>query len=216
METALALPLLALLAAEPPGDEARISPAGQRLAQLLDQADVDRHWLAGAHVNWLSGEPDGQLERHPEHVTHCSAFVASLAEQWHLPLLRPPAHPDLQLANAQFDWLSGEAGRAAGWTSVATPLEAQQRANRGEWVLAVYRATLAGHHGHIAVVRPAVKTAAAIDTEGPQVTQAGAHNYPNAPLAAGFDQHPRAWRTARAVRFFAHSLTLPAAPGTSP
>ncbi len=205
-----AAPLFALtLSAEPPGDEARISPAGQRLIQVLDQADVAHHWLAGVHVDWRTGDPNGKPVRDPEHATHCSAFVASLSERLNVPLLRPPEHPDRGLANGQFDWLLGEAGRSNGWVPVATPLEAQQRANRGEWVLAVYRATREGHTGHIAVVRPAEKTAAAIDADGPQITQAGTHNYPSATLAQGFDRHPRAWGTVRAVRFFAHALTLP-------
>ncbi len=205
------LPWLALtLSAAPPGDEAHISPAGQRWLQLLDQADVAHHWLAGAHVDWRTGQPDGKLERHPDHATHCSAFVASLAERLHIPLLRPPEHPNLQLANAQFDWLVAE-GASKGWVPVATPLEAQQRANRGEWVLAVYRATVEGHHGHIAVVRPAEKTTAEVAADGPQVTQAGRHNYRSATLAEGFSEHPRAWGTVRAVRFFAHPLVLPTA-----
>lgn len=205
------LTLSTLVLSAEPGDEARISPAGQRLLQLLDQADVDHHWLAGVHVDWRTGEPDGKVERHPEHATHCSIFVASLAERLHVPLLSPPEHPAHQLANAQFDWLLGEAGRSKGWVPVGTPLEAQQRANRGEWVLAVYRATKEGHHGHIAVVRPAEKTAAEIDADGPQVTQAGTHNYQSATLATGFDQHPEAWGTVRAVRFFAHALAMPEA-----
>jgi hypothetical protein len=207
---ALAAVLALVFAAEPPSDEMRISPDGRQLLQVLDRADVAHRWLAGVHVDWRSGEPDGKVERHPDHATHCSAFVASIAEQLNVPLLRPPEHPDHQLANAQFDWLTSEAGRSKGWVPVAAPLEAQQRANRGEWVLAVYRATKDGHHGHIAVVRPAEKTAAQLDAEGPQVTQAGTHNYQSATLAAGFDQHPGAWGTVRAVRFFAHALSLPA------
>jgi hypothetical protein len=176
---------------------------------MLDQADVAHHWPAGVNVDWRSGDPNGKPVQHPEHATHCSAFVASLAERLRVPLLRPPEHPNHQLANAQFDWLMGESGRSNGWVPVPTPLEAQQRANRGEWVLAVYRAAQEGHSGHIAVVRPAVKTASDIQADGPQITQAGTHNYESATLAAGFDQHPRAWGTVRAVRFFAHTLALP-------
>src|ERR1700677_443764 len=105
----LVLPLFALtLTAAPPADEATVSPAGQRWIQVLDRADVAHHWLPGLHVDWRSGEPDGHVERHPDHATHCSAFVASLAEQLNVPLLRPPEHLDHQLANAQFDWLAGE------------------------------------------------------------------------------------------------------------
>lgn len=202
------VPLFALTLSAEPGDEAHISPAGQRWMQVLDQADVAHHWLAGVHVDWRTGEPDGELERDPGHATHCSAFVASIAEQLHIPLLRPPEHSNHQLANAQFDWLDN-VGPANGWLPVTSPLEAQRRANRGEWVLAVYRATMAGHHGHIAVVRPAEKKAAEIEADGPQVTQAGRHNYGSATLAAGFSEHPRAWGTVRAVRFFAHALALP-------
>ena len=57
----------------------------------------------------------------------------------------------------------------------------------------------------------AEKTAAELDADGPQITQAGTHNYQSATLAAGFDQHPRAWGTVHAVRFFAHALALPEA-----
>jgi hypothetical protein len=203
------MPLFALaLAGAPPGDEATVSPAGQRWIQVLDRTDVAHHWLPGLHVDWRSEEPDGQVERHPDHATHCSGFVASLAEHLRIPLLRPPEHPDDQLANAQYDWLV-TSGQANGWVPVATPLEAQQRANRGEWVLAVYRAQKEGHHGHIAVVRPGVRSAAEIDAGGPLITQAGHRNLPNATLAQGFDQHPQAWGSARAVRFFAHPLAIP-------
>jgi len=204
-----AAPLFALLAAAPvaPGDEAKISEAGQKWLAVLDRADVEHHWLAGVHVDWRTGEPDGKPEREPEHATHCSAFVAALAEQLNVPLLRPPEHKTHLLANAQFDWLVS-AGPSQGWTPVATPLEAQQRANRGEWVLAVYKARKEGSHGHIAVVRPAVRTAEEIDADGPQITQAGKHNHQSATLAVGFDQHRDAWGGARAVRFFAHPLAL--------
>ena len=74
----------------------------------------------------------------------------------------------------------------------------------------------AGHHGHIAVVRPAEKTAAELDADGPQITQAGKHNHRSATLAEGFAQHPQAWGTVRAVRFFAHALALPEATGGQP
>src|SRR5208282_3295316 len=111
------VPLLTLTLSATPGDEAHVSPAGQRWLQVLDQADVAHRWLAGVHVDWKTGEPDGELERYPGHATHCSAFVAALAERLQLPLLRPPAHSNHQLANAQFDWLL-RAGAADGWVPV--------------------------------------------------------------------------------------------------
>ena len=59
-----------------------ISPAGMRLASVLDGMNVESLWLAREHVNWDTGEPDrgGDDEGLGNH-THCSAFVASAAQR---------------------------------------------------------------------------------------------------------------------------------------
>ena len=41
------------------GNDAPVSPAAQRVAHVLDSLQVERHWPAGVHVDWRSGEPDG-------------------------------------------------------------------------------------------------------------------------------------------------------------
>ena len=66
------------------------------------------------------------------------------------------------------------------------------------------------HHddkpGHIALVRPGTKPADVLETEGPDIIQAGGHNYTSAPLKTGFAGHKYAWETAREVMFFAHAV----------
>jgi hypothetical protein len=69
--------------------------------------------------------------------------------------------------------------------------------------------------GHIAVVRPEALTRRRIESEGPQVTQAGIENLRSASLAEGFRHHPRAW-AQRAVRFYAHPDADPRAPRALP
>ena len=108
------------------------------------------------------------------------------------------------MANAQYDWLATE-GERHGWRVLADGHQAQDHANRGELVVAVYK----NHHddrpGHIAMVRPSDKSAAEIDEEGPQITQAGSVNYLSTPLKRGFAGHPAAW-TQREVRYFVHAI----------
>src|SRR5262249_12257755 len=148
-----------------------VTPSARRLAAFLDGLDVENRWPAGVHVDWQSGLPDGKPEHGSGQHTHCSAFVASAAKQLGVYILRPPDHPQLLLANAQDEWLENE-GKTHGWRPLASGLEAQAEANRGELVVASYR----NHHddkpGHIAIVRPSAKSDAVLDTEGPQIIQA--------------------------------------------
>jgi len=84
-------------------------------------------------------------------------------------------------------------------------VDAQHYANRGYLVVATYR----NHHddkpGHIAIVRPSGKSAAAIHSEGPDITQAGATNYRVTTLQRGFAGHPAAWGKNE-VRFYRHAV----------
>ena len=59
---------------------ADISPSAQRLAKFYDSLNVEAHWIAGVHVDWQTGDPDGSPETLPGRHTHCSAFVASAAK----------------------------------------------------------------------------------------------------------------------------------------
>ena len=85
------------------------------------------------------------------------------------------------------------------------PVAAQEAANRGEFVVATYRNHRDNKPGHIAIVRPDDKSASAIRSEGPQITQAGGTNYHSTALKTGFAGHPAAWGKGE-VRYFAHSI----------
>ena len=204
-----------LVAAAAPGARATaqpccgpITPDGQKLAQLLDRSGVDHLWLAAQHIVWDTGEPDPARTGGTRHATHCSTYAAAMAERAGIYLLRPPAHGQTLLANAQMAWLDSSAGRTDGWSPVATPAEAQAAANRGELVVAVYRNPDPNKPGHIAVLRPSDKTAAELERDGPEEAQAGSHNWPDTNVAEGFHGHRGAWEPGGtgAIRFFAHVI----------
>jgi hypothetical protein len=187
-------------------DEAapQISAKAESNLATLKSLDVEHRWIAGHHIDWKTGLPDDSPERLPGTHTHCSAFVASAAETLGVYILRPPQHGQVLLANAQFDWLASE-GAAQGWRPINGPEEAQAAADRGDLVVAVYRAHRSNRPGHIAIVLPGTKTNAALEADGPDVMQAGKFNYASTPLATGFAGHPPAWRD-REVRFYAHAV----------
>ncbi len=181
-----------------------ISPADEHLAKVLDQMDVEHHWLAGKYVKWRTGETLDKPVTDGKSHTHCSAFVAAAAEELGVYILRPPQHPASLLANAQYDWLGGE-GRKEGWMPVATGVEAQQLANRGNLVVAVYKESNPKTPGHIAIVRPSTKSEAKIREEGPQIIQAGKDNHASTSLKEGFKHHRNAFRDGQ-IRYFAHPV----------
>jgi hypothetical protein len=176
--------------------------------------DVEHHWLRShEHVAWKTGLPmktehGRRLALLADDETHCSAFAAAAADALGIYLLHPPEHSTVLLANAQFDWLPSDEGREAGWSPVASPLDAQQVANTGELVVAVFQNPDKTQSGHIAIVRPAAKSAADILAKGPQITQAGFTNYRSGELIRGFDHHPGAWEPGGrgGVRFYAHAV----------
>ena len=201
----LGLTLLLLIAGSPQVRAQGIAPQARQNFTTIDALDVEHRWPAGVHVHWESGEPDGRAESGTGKHTHCSAFVAAAAKKLGIYILRPPEHKQILLANAQFDWLEGE-GAQQGWRPLRDAVEAQAAANRGEFVVATYK----NHHddkpGHIAIVRPSDKSAAAIRSEGPEVTQAGGTNYRDTNLAHGFAGHPAAWERHE-VRFYTHAVS---------
>jgi hypothetical protein len=199
---ALLLPTAAAFA----NDVSAISPLAERLARFYDGLGVDRLWLAYQHVNWETGAPTGRPITNGTKHTHCSAFVAAVAKRLGIYILRPPDHSATLLANAQLDWLQ-TTGTSAGWRALDTAAAAVRSANDGLFVVACYR----NHHddkpGHIAIVRPSVRALDDIDISGPDIIQAGLHNYIDTTLAVGFAGHPRAWAKAREVRFYAHAVS---------
>jgi hypothetical protein len=196
--------LLAFAGAARPAET--ITPQAQAMIKMLDAMGVESKWNAGERVNWETGLPTGVPETSPGKHTHCSAFVAAAAKTLGVYILRPPAHGQKLLANAQNEWLT-EQGAANGWVRLASPGEAQAAANRGLLVVASYH----NHHddrpGHIAIVRPGNKTAEQIAAEGPDVIQAGSVNKTSISLRDGFAGHPAAWRDHEVV-YYAHEVKL--------
>jgi hypothetical protein len=177
---------------------------GHRLGVFLDGLQVESRWPAGEHVDWRTGLPDGKVEHFEGKHTHCSAFVASAAEQLGVYILRPPEHGQMLLANAQYDWLR-DRGPEFGWRPVTDGYEAQRAANRGYLVVATYKNHDAEKPGHIVIVRPSGETREQILSDGPEVIQAGGHNYNRTTLRHGFSSHPGAWENHE-IRYYAHDL----------
>ncbi len=184
-----------------------ITAEGERLAAYLDATGVDHLWLAGWHVDWRTGAADRPEPGGPEARTHCSAFVAAVAERLGAYILRPPEHPQSLLANAQMGWLGRDGGQS-GWQPVADGAAAQHLANTGMLVVAAFQNPDPHRPGHIAVIRPSFKTAAELAREGPQETQAGAMNAPSTTIATGFRHHRGAWEPdgTGAIRYYAHAV----------
>ena len=180
-----------------------VSARAEEAAAIIDAMDVEHRWPAGERVNWETGIPDGEGEG-PSRATHCSAFVAAAAEKLGIYILRPPEHSPILLADAQYDWLSRQ-GMAEGWKRLDGGVAAQNYANEGWFVVAVYREPDVHKPGHIAIVRPSEKSPAAIAIDGPQETQAGARNYRSIGVREGFSHHRRAFADNE-IAYFAHAI----------
>jgi len=183
-----------------------ITPQGQQLKALLDSLDVEHHWLANERVSWKTGDPAHNGDFVP-HDTHCSAFAAAVSMHLNVYLLRPPEHKTSLLASAQGHWLADHArANDNGWVSV-NATDAQRRANLGQFVVVNYISPNPHKPGHIAIIRPSEKTAAQFAKDGPEITQAGGHNYADNIAANAFTFHPGAWPNG--VRYYAHPVDWP-------
>jgi hypothetical protein len=194
------VPIALLIALTPPSARGEaISVEGQRLAGMLDSMNVEQHWLPGEPVDWRTGEADPAAK---PLSGHCSAFVAAVCAARDIYILRPPEHGESLLANAQCGWLQEE-GPREGWTRVDDEATAQRLANYGHVVVACYRNPDDGDAGHIAIVRPSAKSDRSIEAEGPDLTQAGAHNYRKTSAKSGFRLHPQAW-AGSGILYYSH------------
>jgi hypothetical protein len=184
-----------------------ITPAGHRLAEVLDDMQVESLWLAKQHINWETGEPDrgGSYEGPGKH-THCSAFAAAAAKKMGVYILRPPEHGQVLLANAQAEWLPGAEAESKGWRRVGGARKAQAEANRGNLVVVAFANPDKHEPGHVAIVRPSEKSLQALEQDGPQIIQAGQHNHTSTVVRIGFANHPGAFPDG--VRYYVHSLEL--------
>ncbi len=193
---------LAVIVGQPlSGTAGEISPAGQQLATVLDSMHVEQLWLAGRQVDWRTGVPNGPVYTNAASHTHCSAFAASAAEKLGIYLLHPPEHSATLLANAQQEWLFGK-GTNQGWMPVKSPVEAQQLANQGRLVVVTCKNPDPKRPGHIAIVRPSTKADQLILAEGPDIIQAGAHNYTRTTTKEGFKNHPGAFEKNELFYFY--------------
>ena len=188
-------------------EESHVTPQGQWLARQLDGMGVETKWIAGSHIDWKTGLPDGEPETSKGRHTHCSAFVASAAEKFGVYILSPPEHGQALLANAQNEWLAVE-GRTQGWRPLSGPAEAQNTANRGLLVVASYHNHRDDKPGHIAIVRPSDKSAEEIANEGPDVIQAATVNSSSISVKAGFSAHVHAWGDNE-IAYYAHTIKMP-------
>lgn len=205
MKRAMALAGLLLLAIAQPVSAApaglaqnpccgQITAAGQALAARLDNSGVQYRWLAGHHVNWLTGQADGGAEDNGHGAaSHCSAFVAAFARQVGVYVLHPPEHSQILLASAQLAWLAGPRGAQSGWQPVANMVQAQALANQGLLVIVGVPGRTAHKPGHIAIVHPAMLSPDALAAHGPMITQAGEDNAVLTTTREGFKYHHGAW-----------------------
>jgi GH18 family chitinase len=190
---------------------------GPRLADFLDSLPILTRWLKGHPVVWQTGQQDGADEPNPDYHTHCSAFAAAAALYLDIYLLRPPNHGQVQLANAQRNWLFGrriypgptaaESGWAAlGYSGDPGVLTAcLEAANKGQLVVACY-AVMPPAHGHIAIVRPDKDGDTKVPPDGPAVIMAGEQNYKAVSMKEAFSEHPKAWPDN--IALFVHDTPL--------
>ncbi|WP_309476993.1 hypothetical protein [Trinickia acidisoli] len=188
-----------------------ITPEAQHVLDVLDSSNVERLWQKSTHVAWDTGEPDmspsdeAVFARIDRRDTHCAAFAAAMGKRLGVYMLRPPRHKASFLATAQTEWFASGAGRNVGWWPVDGPEQAQALANSGRLVVVAYPSPDPHRPGHIAVVRPDDKrTLKQIRESGPEITQAGGHNYLETTVKRGFSFHPGAWPNG--VKYFAHDL----------
>jgi len=125
-------------------------------------------------------------------------------------LLRPPAHKQILLANAQYDWLQGNDALAAGWMAISGNniyAAAQTLANSGKVVLAICKNPDTAKPGHVALVMPADISNERLNENGPLLIMAGSHNHNKVTLKAGFRSHLDGW-PENTVRFYVNSKQL--------
>lgn len=175
-----------------------IEPAGERLLKNYLNMNVENLWIAGHHINWVTGQAD--LPNADAGIkTHCSAFVASACKSQDIYILRPPEHGQVLLANAQYNWLPSTDAQAAGWHLITgnSTLDiystAQQYANKGFVVVAVCKNPFSNKPGHIALVTPNKTSIQSLTDEGPSIIMAGTNNYNLVSLKIGFKSHIKQW-----------------------
>jgi hypothetical protein len=179
-------------------DTLMVDDNGTKLKTFYLSLNVESLWIAGHHINWETGQPNDS-DATKEIKTHCSAFVASACEKRNIYILRPPQHKQGLLANAQYDWLKTDEAYKAGWRLISDKDEfgvyflAQQYADKGYVVAAVAQNPDRHKPGHIALIMPTESNMKNMVEQGPEVIQAGKHNYNSTSLNNGFKSHITEW-----------------------
>lgn len=182
-----------------------VTVAATKLEKFYDQTNVESLWLNGIHVNWITGESDKPADyQGPDRYSHCSTFVASISMQLGVYVLRPPEHPETFLASAQSKWLLSDNAVKEGWAKLPDMKVAQSEANAGKLVIAAFISPIEFKPGHIAIVRPSLKSIEELNTEGPEIIQAGKYNYNSTSVSTGFGNHPDAFPNE--ILYFSHQL----------
>lgn len=182
-----------------------VSEQAIKLEKFYDQTNVESLWLNGIHVDWKTGESDKPTDyQGPDRYSHCSTFVASVSMKLGVYVLRPPEHPETFLASAQSRWLLSDNAVKEGWAKLPDMKAAQEDANSGKLVIAAFISPVEFKPGHIAIVRPSLKSIEELEAYGPQIIQAGKYNYNSTSVSKGFGNHPNAFPTE--ILYFSHSV----------
>ena len=181
-----------------------VDAKGEKLSDFYKSQHVEDLWLAGHHVNWETGTPDSPNATH-NIKTHCSVFAASVCKKLKIYILRPPEHGQGLLANAQATWLEGKTAGEKGWRKIteARPYEkAQDWANKGYVVIAIYQNPDRHKPGHIALIMPDKMSIKTLNESGPRIIQAGKNNYNSASLLQGFKNHISSWPSDEVLFYY--------------
>ena len=187
-----------------------ISAEGKILLQNYLSMNVENLWIAGHHINWITGVPDRDNAKAGTR-THCSAFVAAACKNQNIYILRPPEHAQVLLANAQYKWLQSSNAISMGWqpvtggSSADVYYSAQRYANKGFVVVAVYQNPISKKPGHIAIVRPDLVSTQQISDNGPSLIMASTNNYDLISLKMGFKSHITQWPES-AILFYYNDI----------
>jgi hypothetical protein len=184
-----------------------IDTNGAMLGAFLDSLQVDKYWLDGYSVNWLTGAIGGSsgYNKTLGTASHCSAFAGAVTYLLGVYLLRQPDASDLNLANHQADWL---ATNTAGWFPISAMTNAQHMVNTGLLVVASYKASSGS--GHIAILRPGNWSDTTINALGPEECQSGTYNFADTNISTGFNQHPGAFPGG--ILYYGHVVNYPVSP----
>jgi len=204
-ETAIILFLLASYAVNTlHAQTLTVNADGEKLKKAYLAMDVEHLWQAGAHIDWQTGRPDDPTAT-KEVKTHCSAFTAALCDRQGIYILRPPQHKQELLANAQYDWLASPEAQQKGWRLISGDniyKRAQEYANKGHVVVAIYKSPDPHEPGHIAAVMPSPLPLDELAANGPKLISASTHNYNFTTLRAAFRRHITDWPTSVVLFYY--------------